>query len=365
MQQVEGFAAGERDYLKLEGDTGPLVYPAGFLYVYWALHAVTARGADVRTAQYIFLGLYLLSLAVVMAIARRARALPPWGLVLLCCSRRLHSIFMLRLFNDCWAMLLLFLAVYAFTRDRWSLGCLLFSAGVSIKMNVLLFAPGLLLLLVERFGLLGALPKLALCAALQVAVGVPFLLTFPQSYLGRAFEFGREFKFVWTVNWRFLPVDVFRSREFALALLGGHLLVLFAFAHWRWCGAEGAFRFLLKRLTRGVGGAPLAPERVAQVLFTCNFVGIVFARSLHYQFYSWYFFTLPPLLFWADASLFVGALALVTIELAWNAFPASPLSSALLLVAHLYLLGALFAGPAPPPPAAPGDAAARAAKKLR
>jgi alpha-1,3-mannosyltransferase len=57
MQQVEGFAAGERDYLKLEGDTGPLVYPAGFLYVYWALHAVTARGADVRTAQYIFLGL--------------------------------------------------------------------------------------------------------------------------------------------------------------------------------------------------------------------------------------------------------------------------------------------------------------------
>jgi alpha-1,3-mannosyltransferase len=26
MQQVDGFRAGERDYSKLEGDTGPLVY---------------------------------------------------------------------------------------------------------------------------------------------------------------------------------------------------------------------------------------------------------------------------------------------------------------------------------------------------
>lgn len=43
-----------------------------------------------------------------------------------------------------------------------------FSLAVSVKMNVLLFAPGLLFLLLTQFGFRGALPKLALCAALQV-----------------------------------------------------------------------------------------------------------------------------------------------------------------------------------------------------
>ena len=34
MDEVGGFLRGERDYTKLEGDTGPLVYPAGFVYLY-------------------------------------------------------------------------------------------------------------------------------------------------------------------------------------------------------------------------------------------------------------------------------------------------------------------------------------------
>lgn len=34
MQEVEGFLDGERNYFNLRGDTGPLVYPAGFLYAY-------------------------------------------------------------------------------------------------------------------------------------------------------------------------------------------------------------------------------------------------------------------------------------------------------------------------------------------
>lgn len=32
-------------------------------------------------------------------------------------------------------------------------------------------------------------------------------------------------------------------------------------------------------------------------LFMANLIGISVARSLHYQFYSWYFYTLPYLLF--------------------------------------------------------------------
>ncbi|RWW05922.1 hypothetical protein GW17_00030779 [Ensete ventricosum] len=46
---VDGFLGGERHYTKLKGDTGPLVYPAGFLYVYSAIKFLT--GGEVFPAQ--------------------------------------------------------------------------------------------------------------------------------------------------------------------------------------------------------------------------------------------------------------------------------------------------------------------------
>lgn len=51
-----------------------------------------------------------------------------------------------------------------------------FSLAVSVKMNVLLFAPGLLFLLLTQFGFRGALPKLAICAAVQVPLHPPFAM---------------------------------------------------------------------------------------------------------------------------------------------------------------------------------------------
>lgn len=77
MQEVEGWVVeGSTDYRTLKGDTGPLVYPAGFLYVYRALRWLTGggRGADgIRLAQWVFLGVYLATEAVVLAIYERAR----------------------------------------------------------------------------------------------------------------------------------------------------------------------------------------------------------------------------------------------------------------------------------------------------
>lgn len=48
-KQVNGFLEGERDYNNLKGDTGPLVYPAGFLYIYSAIQYIT--GGQVYPAQ--------------------------------------------------------------------------------------------------------------------------------------------------------------------------------------------------------------------------------------------------------------------------------------------------------------------------
>ena len=41
MQEVGGFLGGELDYRLLGGDTGPLVYPAGFLYIYSFFRSIT------------------------------------------------------------------------------------------------------------------------------------------------------------------------------------------------------------------------------------------------------------------------------------------------------------------------------------
>ena len=40
---------------------------------------------------------------------------------------------------------------------------------------------------------------------------------------------------------------------------------------------------------------PRSPNKsdVVTILFTSNLIGIIFARSLHYQFYSWYATQIP------------------------------------------------------------------------
>ncbi|XP_010335940.3 dol-P-Man:Man(5)GlcNAc(2)-PP-Dol alpha-1,3-mannosyltransferase isoform X3 [Saimiri boliviensis] len=235
MAQVEGVINGTYDYTQLRGDTGPLVYPAGFVYIFMGLYYATGRGTDIRMAQNIFAMLYLATLLLVFLIYHQTCKVPPFVFFFMCCaSYRVHSIFVLRLFNDPVAMVLLFLSINLLLAQRWGWGCCCFSLAVSVKMNVLLFAPGLLFLLLTQFGFRGALPKLGICAGLQVALGLPFLLENPVGYLSRSFDLGRQFLFRWTVNWRFLPEALFLHRAFHLALLAAHLTLLLLFALCRW-----------------------------------------------------------------------------------------------------------------------------------
>jgi alpha-1,3-mannosyltransferase len=214
MQEVEGWwVAGEHNYRLLRGDTGPLVYPAGFLYLFCIFRYLTDNGRDIRKAQYIFAALYLMQSAIVLQIYTKAlrcrtrsyKSVWSWRIAMgvLCLSKRVHSIFVLRLFNDGVAMLLLYISIYLFLHNRWKWGCLWFSFGVSIKMNILLFAPGLLLLLLQsQPSLLDTITCLSICAFSQLGLGVPFLFTYPESYLRKAFELDRVFFYEWTVNWK-------------------------------------------------------------------------------------------------------------------------------------------------------------------
>lgn len=73
MQQIQQYLAGERDYTKIYGATGPLVYPAAHVYIYQWLYKVTNHGQDIPLAQIIFGILYLVTLALAMACYRNAK----------------------------------------------------------------------------------------------------------------------------------------------------------------------------------------------------------------------------------------------------------------------------------------------------
>ncbi len=152
MQQVRRFIDGERDYTLIKGDTGPLVYPVIHLYIYSALYYLTNEGTNIAVAQGIFHILYLVTLAFVLACYKRVNA-PPWLLAPLVLSKRLHSIFLLRLFNDAWATLELWIAIYFFQRRKWVVGAIAWCLGLGVKMTLLLAAPAVGAILLQGAGM--------------------------------------------------------------------------------------------------------------------------------------------------------------------------------------------------------------------
>lgn len=438
MQEVEGYLSGERDYSKLRGDTGPLVYPALFLYVYSGIRWLTDEGRNILAGQCIFAVVYVVNLAVVLALysvcswsiigggasdgdgqegnmgtsidsssvsaatgvrrstrtnaksdaqaaesspftsATTARSadngairrvgsfltaeaggVPLWAWGLLALSKRVHSIFVLRMFNDTLAALCGYIAVLLFTQQRWRSGCWVYSLGVGMKMNLLLYAPGVLLVLLLGNGVTETCICLSICAGTQAVLGAPFLVTYPQEYLAKAFEMSRVFTYKWTVNFKFLDEQVFLSKRLSLALLAMTLLGMVAL--WRKFLLENAARLQQRKSKRdracvtvggllwnGVGSVgPLTPQFIAVTIFTSNFIGIAFARTIHYQFYSWYFHSLPLLLWHCRMPSWMCVLIMGAIEAAYNVYPATAWSSLLLQTCHMGLLVGLLRAPAP------------------
>ncbi|KAK3041500.1 hypothetical protein RJ639_000477, partial [Escallonia herrerae] len=366
--------ARERDYTNLKGDTGPLVYPAGFLYIYSAIQYVT--GGQVYPAQILFGVLYIVNLGIALFVYVKTDVLPWWALFLLCLSKRVHSIYVLRLFNDCFAMTLLHASLISFLYHKWHLGLIIFSGAVSVKMNVLLYAPPLLLLMFKAMNIAGVISALAGAALVQILLGLPFIVAHPISYVSGAFNLGRVFIHFWyflnpdkSVNFKFVPEPVFVSKQFAVSLLTAHLILLTVFAHYRWCKREGGIvsflhsKFLQMKLKAAVSSSfslgqfynressskLLQKEHIVTTMFVGNFIGIICARSLHYQFYSWYFYSLPYLLWRTPFPTLLRLILFLGVEFCWNVYPSHTYSSFLLLCIHLLILWGLWIAPPEPP----------------
>lgn len=93
---------------------------------------------------------------------------PPYLFPLLILSKRLHSIFLLRLFNDCFAILALFTAIYFYQQRIWTVGSVAYSFGVGIKMSILLAAPAVGLVLLQALPFKRAMNAAFLMAQVQV-----------------------------------------------------------------------------------------------------------------------------------------------------------------------------------------------------
>ncbi|XP_030027036.2 lethal(2)neighbour of tid protein 2 [Manduca sexta] len=414
MQECEGFLNGTLDYSKLRGDTGPLVYPAGFVYIYSLFYFITNQGENIRLAQYIFIAIYNLQLILVLRIYIKSRKVPPYVLILtILTSYRIHSIYVLRLFNDPIAVLFLYSSLNLFLDGHWYLGSIFYSLGVSIKMNILLYAPALLFFYLVNLGLRGTIKHLFVCGLIQLLLGLPFLFGNPTAYLKGSFDIGRVFNHTWTVNYRFLDIYIFENKCFHLSLLAIHIVLLMIFLPMSikyfqsYCrlkyvqnqvqpqidaknteyakkikakkDAKGkvkkieekeeitkdqqdflnAFESILKKSsTKGNKVAKKTEEIKEQTnysinfdilsqlfilpMFVVNFIGVVCARSLHYQFYSWYFHSLPYLLWSNNFSVIVRFLILALIEMCWNTYPSTNFTSALLHICHIVILVGVY-----------------------
>ena len=85
-----------------------------------------------RLAQYTYGVLYLISLALSCAIYNAAGNIPNWVVLLLPLSKRLHSIFVLRLFNDCWAVVAVQCALLFFQYGLYDTGMMFFRCGLGL-----------------------------------------------------------------------------------------------------------------------------------------------------------------------------------------------------------------------------------------
>src|SRR6185312_367334 len=71
LEQVDLFLQGERNYKLIRGQTGPIVYPAGFLYIFSLFRWIA--GNDIRMAQYLFCVLEALTVYLVSLIYQECR----------------------------------------------------------------------------------------------------------------------------------------------------------------------------------------------------------------------------------------------------------------------------------------------------
>lgn len=414
MEQIRSVVQNNNyQYDTIRGDTGPLVYPAGHYWIFKFLRDLTinwknnddAYGVErIGEGQEVFRVLYLITLVLSFLVSLASGGVYPALTGLLACSYRLHSIYVLRLFNDCFTTFLVLLSILLLvsiklmsdviidegkrnnldeefvTDDASNFSLLIsfcavfiYSAAISVKMNALLYLPAVLFVLCwlnysGKMYFLRISSLLAFGIAEQFLIGLPFIQQDMKAYFSTAFNFKRKFMYIWSINWQFIDQDVFNSDMFASTLLILHVMTLYIFIDKKWLspikranGDKNSIQLLIQIIkdkttkTNVIQMPDLKLEHMIYILSTSNYIGCVFSRSLHYQFLSWYHWSIPVMLSYGlktknqndstKKKLFKIILAFVWYglhELCWNIYMPKWWSSLLLTSLNSLLLALVY-----------------------
>lgn len=138
--------------------------------------------------------------------------------------------------------------------------------------------------------------------------------------------------FKWTVNWRFIGEKIFLSPGFSLALVIAHISLIGLFVNIfcprpPGCSLPQHIRNLMRHR-----GEKLSKSFITTVLLTSLAIGLLCARSLHYQFFA-YLAWATPFLFWRAGIHPILLYILSTHqEWAWNVYPSSSFSSVAVVI---------------------------------
>ena len=86
----------------------------------------------------------------------------------------------------------------------------------------------------------------------------------------------------------------------------------------------------------------ISNKTIITILFTSNMIGSLFARSLHYQFYSWTAWTMPFLLWRTGWHPVIQGMTFLLEEWAWNVFPSTTASSLVLVSVYVAVLAGVW-----------------------
>lgn len=206
-------------------------------------------------------------------------------------------------------------------------------------MSLLLAGPAVGIILLQALPLRRALNAAFLMAQVQLTIAWPFIPRNPIGYLSRAFELSRQFLYKWTVNWRFVDEKTFLSREFAVGLAAANLSFLVLFVATRWLKPSGQsipeFLSTLWKprplLVQQQVSSRVTSSFIMTTILTSIMIGLLFARTLHYQFYAYIAWSTPFLL-WKSRMHPVTVYAVWGAqEWAWNVYPSTSTSSAVVV----------------------------------
>jgi len=299
IEQAQTIREGNLNYDAISGRSGPVAYPAlnSYLHLFYLNKYITDDGQYYTTARAICSLVHLITMYFIVRIYQLAFKDKPklTNLVVLHCFSFISlQAFSEKIFNDSYVTLYTVIAIYLFQTQFVFLGCISVSLAIGFKANALIYLPAVYLLASKSRGIFIGTLYVMMTLALQVGYAYPFLSVYPQEYINRSYDFGRVYVHGHNFFWKFVPPFIIRLPVFNASLLLAQLGLLCFYLFSKWLKLKDCFSQL------GIWPIKLFPKYaeqdsfyVAEVFFLCNFIGMVCARGIFFQYMTWFWFSVP------------------------------------------------------------------------